>query len=195
MLKLGLYQHWQGAFHQVRAVIAQEDTGEQIVLHQDMASRYPQLTPLDTFTTPVDSGNGELVERYTFIGQEDLDSALKDIFSGILSEARARRATTEGYATLFKKVNDLGVGAALETAEMQMREIVATLVDVLEARSGSRLPHQAHDLLLGLPLLSAVVRRDIEKEEGPGCCADKTRLVLRTYFRKMFGVPHLPSVD
>jgi hypothetical protein len=187
MLKPGIYLHWQGAFHHVREVLA-DSLGHAHVIHRPTQTPAWQISSQEAFEAPVQNGTGEMVPSFTFVGnQENMHEALEDIFKGILNQARARRAQTDGYVDLFQRYSDEGIGAAIAEAERKMRDMVATLMDVIEKKTGTSVPSPAYEMLLGLPLLSRVVRADIEKHEGQSCCADKTRLLLRTYFYELLG--------
>lgn len=189
MIKLGLYQHWQGTFHQVTAVVPHEDTGVYHVVHRAMTEREPQLSSLDAFTRQEEGCAGEPVARFTFMGDdEQWTAAMADVFSGVLADAQARRQASEGYQHLFTRMRDGGMAAALSEGERQMKEVVLNLGQVLEQQSGAPLPAPAYDLLLGLPLMQAVVRRDITQAEGTSCCAGKTRFLIRHYFYQLLGV-------
>jgi hypothetical protein len=196
MIKLGLYQHWQGDFHQVTAVLPHEETGEYHVVHRCMRQREPTLTSLEAFTRQEEGLAGEPVARYTFVGNNDeWDAALANVFEGILAQADARRATEQGYQDLFVTLRDGGIAATVKKAHDQMISVVLNTEAVLRKQTGASLPAQAHDLLLGLPLMQAIVRRDIEKKEGSGCCADKTRFLIRHHLYQLLGVTPTPVAE
>lgn len=186
MIKLGLYADENGGFHHVREIVS-DGASVPHVIHRPLTQNEWIVSRQDEFEFRVDNA-GNLMDRFTFMGNhEEFQSAMEDVFNDILDRAKKERAQSDSYGTLFQAYEDGGLSAAINQAEGQMRTIVHTLADMIEAKTGAPVPSPTHNLLLGLPLLANIVRADIQKNEGNGCCADKTRWLLRTYFNDLLG--------
>lgn len=56
------------------------------------------------------------------------------------------------------------------------------------AKDGRKIDNDLMLVLMGLPLAMRLVRKDIEATEGLSCCADKARLLLKTFVYERLGL-------
>lgn len=117
-----------------------------------------------------------------------IQSALKDVLGGMLQFAVERCRQDDGYQHLFSSFKDGGVAKAIFEAERQMSRVATDLMQVLRDASGTEIDNDLFAVIMGLPLTMRMVRNDISAREGHVCCADKTRLVLKTYFYDRLGM-------
>lgn len=121
------------------------------------------------------------------ISDEDIARVLPEIMTSILSFAEERRAEDPKYQHLFSSFKDGGVAKAVFEAEKAMAQIAMDLMSVLRA-NGQEVDRDLFRVALGLPLALKLVRDNVESNEGFGCCADKARLIMKTYFYEKLGM-------
>jgi hypothetical protein len=120
--------------------------------------------------------------------QPSVEDALKSVLGGLLARADAERQSEEPYKLLFASFKDGGLARAIFDAERAMKAVAMNLDAVVRAQTGKGLDNELFPVVMGLPLAMWLVRRDIEKLEGSFCCADKTRLLLKTFFYEKLGL-------
>lgn len=127
----------------------------------------------------------------------DVTAALATVLDAIVKSARDRRKEQDGYKLLFASFSDGGMARAIFDAERQMSAIAMDLMQVIQDATGKKTDNELFTVMLGLPLALSLVRKDIEQSEGMSCCADKARLVLKTFFydRLEMEVPVVPFQD
>jgi len=118
---------------------------------------------------------------------EGAKTALQSVMGSLMAHSTAERRAAEPYQMLFGSFKDGGVAKAVFEAERQMKTVAMNLAQVLRDGTGAKIDNELFAVLLGLPLAMHLVRTDVEGD-GSSCAADKTRLVLKTYFYKSMGL-------
>lgn len=119
--------------------------------------------------------------------ESEISKVLPEVMETILSWGAKRRAEDPQYQHLFSSFKDGGVAHAVFEAERAMSDIAMNLVEVLSA-NGKKVDKDLLRVILGLPLALKLVRDDVEKADGFGCCADKASLTLKTFFYDRLGM-------
>lgn len=121
------------------------------------------------------------------VHDEGISEALPQVLDSLLSYARAQREADPEYRNLFATFKDDGVARAVFNAEREMKRIAMDLAGVLQ-QGGHKIDNDLFKVLLGLPLALSFVRGEIERDEGNACCADKARLLLKTFVHERLGM-------
>ncbi|MHB1758250.1 MAG: hypothetical protein ACYCT9_12225 [Leptospirillum sp.] len=126
-----------------------------------------------------------------------LGSAIGTVLDGILKAADEARRNSDGYKNLFALYKDGGLAKAIFQAEEDMHKIVMDLGSVIKGSTGKSPDNELYDVMLALPLVFRLVRKDINDKEGMSCCADKMRDLIKNYFyRKLeMDVPVVSSEE
>ena len=118
---------------------------------------------------------------------ESVAEALPQVLDSLLSHARDSRLADPNYQHLFSAFKDGGIAKAVFDAERAMNRIALDLAQVL-VQDGKKIDDDLFKVLLGLPLAMSLVRGEIERDEGNACCADKTRLLIKTFVHDRLGM-------
>lgn len=124
------------------------------------------------------------VEQKMDKDSEGFDNTLKAVLGGILKEADESRKNSESYKNLFALYKDGGLAKAIFQAEEDMHKIVMDLAGVIKDSTGKSPDNELYDVMLALPLVFRLLRKDINNKEGMSCCADKMRHLVQNYFYK-----------
>lgn len=120
-------------------------------------------------------------ENFEFM---EIGQALESVIGGILKKADEARKNSESYKNLFALYKDGGLAKAIFQAEEDMHKIVMDLCVVIKESTGKGPDNELYDVMLALPLIFQLLRKDINDKEGMSCCADKMRHLVQNYFYK-----------
>lgn len=137
----------------------------------------------------------ESAEQGVLPPDESLEIALGRVCAPLVQDAETRRAQTQEYQDLFVHQPDGGIGQDVRAALDAMEETAMSLMQHLRTHYGLEIDDDLRVILLGLPLAAHLLRQDIETIEGYCCCADKTRFLLRAFFRHRLPADILATIN
>jgi hypothetical protein len=143
-----------------------------------LAAEVQRLQPPSAAAAPVTAPAPVVLDE---VSPKDVEVALDSLLGGLLADAQRRREAADGYRDLFATFQDAGLAGALFEAQHKMLEVAFDVAAVIEKQAQRPLTAPLWRILRALPEAMGTLRQDIEQKDGSACCADKARLVLRTY--------------
>lgn len=101
---------------------------------------------------------------------------LEDVLSALVNKLKNERQKEEPYKELFK-AGSTHTGL-LRHLEAKMALHVMDACDVYKDRHGVEINNNQLHVLLALPLLIKLAKKNAEKYEGTACCVDKAYYIL-----------------